>query len=159
MPAIVKPREGPALESDLMRDVRKWLASQPDIRIHRNNTGVAHVSVEDFVRSGLPPEIARTAYSCVRAKFHGMHFGLAIGSSDLIGSLTVRTVVTDGLNRYRPAEVARFLAIELKQVGKKLTDDQERFLADKRAAGGIAFWSDNLQTVKDMIEKARRWEI
>lgn len=156
MPAIVKPtREGPALESDLMRDVRKWLAEQPDIRIHRNNTGVAHVSVGDFVRSGLPPEIARTAYSCVRAKFHGMHFGLAIGSSDLIGSLTVDLSGFGGIH----SKIARFLAIELKRVGKKPTDDQERFLADKRAAGGIAFWADNIQAVKDMIVKARLWEI
>ena len=79
MPAIVKPaREGPPLESDVMREVRRWLAAQPDIRIHRNNTGMAHVSIEDFARAGLDAASAKVAASCVRTKFHGMHFGLAI---------------------------------------------------------------------------------
>jgi hypothetical protein len=159
MPAIVKPvREGPPLESDVMREVRKWLAAQPGIRIHRNNTGMAHVSIEDFVRAGLDPEAARAAHSCVRSKFHGMHFGLAIGSSDLIGSITVPCVIHTDDDGYR-VDVARFLAIELKQPGKKPTDDQERFLEDKRNAGAVAFWADNLATVQDMIARARRWEI
>jgi hypothetical protein len=169
MPAIVKPtREGPPLESDVMREVRMWLAAQPDIRIHRNNTGMAHVSIEDFVRAGLDPEAARAAHSCVRAKFHGMHFGLAIGSSDLIGSITVVAYERDAVVRWhdtmgaqavRAHHIARFLAIELKQPGKKPTDDQERFLEDKRKAGAVAFWADSLPRVEEMISKARRWEI
>jgi hypothetical protein len=150
VPAIVKPsREGPALESDLMRDVRKWLAEQPDIRIHRNAAGFFKVIDEN-------------------GTIRKMRTGLAIGASDLIGSLTARVAPVIAIHDGGRVDyvlskdirsVARFLAIELKQVGKKPTDDQERFLADKRAAGGVAFWADNIQTVKDMIEKARRWEI
>jgi hypothetical protein len=156
VPAIVKPsREGPMLESELLIDVRKWLASQPDVSIHRNNVGSASMTADDFARAGMDRESAETAAGVVSARFRGMKFGLSIGSSDLIGSLTVDLSGFGVIH----SKIARFLAIELKQPGKNPTDDQARFLDDKRKAGAVAFWADNLQTVIDMIQKARAWEI
>jgi hypothetical protein len=158
MPAIVKPgREGPELESEILRDVRKWLAQQPDISIHRNNVGSASMTVEDFTRAGLDYESAKTASNVVQSRFRGMRFGISIGSSDLIGSITVRCGPLSAM----PAQftIARSLAIELKQPGKRPTEDQERFLEAKRKIGWVAFWSDNLGSVQDMIGRARRWEL
>jgi hypothetical protein len=142
MPKIQKPeREGPPLESEILRDCRMWLASQPDIVIHRNNTGKLRDANGRLVT-----------------------FGLAEGSSDLIGSLTVRAWppqarLVGGAWSHLPTSIARSLCIELKQPGKKPSDDQVRFLESHAKAGWIAFWADNLQTVIDMIGRARRWEI
>jgi hypothetical protein len=147
MPSVIKPaRSGPPLESEILRDCRMWLASQPDIVIHRNNTGKLRDANGRLVTVGL-----------------------AEGSSDLIGSLTVwslpLTVVhhPDGRVDYVASKdrqsIARSLCIELKQPGKKPTDDQVRFLESHAKAGWIAFWADNLGEVQRMIERARRWEI
>jgi hypothetical protein len=144
MPKIQKPeREGPPLESEILRDCRMWLASQPDIVIHRNNTGKLRDANGRLVT-----------------------FGLAEGSSDLIGSLCVPIRAPyPGYEDSNPPivharrDIARSLCIELKQPGKKPTDDQVRFLESHAKAGWIAFWADNLQTVIDMIGRARRWEI
>lgn len=53
-------------------------------------------------------------------------FGLAVGSSDLIG--IVRTV--EG--------VGRFLGLEVKVPGEEATDDQKEFLRFVRELGGVA---------------------
>lgn len=138
MPKLIKPtREGPPLESDVMREVRKWLAEQPDIRVWRNNTGA------------LKDERGRV-----------VTYGLAVGSADLIGSITCDVGLTHAPTY--PAinhKIARFLAIELKQPGKKPTEDQERFLETVRRDGGVAFWADCIGEVMAMIGLAREWKI
>jgi hypothetical protein len=129
----------PALESDVLRECRKWLAEQEDVRVWRNNTGA------------LRDANGRT-----------VTYGLAKGSSDLIGIVRVTVPYGHPGSERHPAiarYIARFLAIELKQPGKKPTEDQERFLEVVRASGGVAFWADSLDTVISMIEKARRWEV
>lgn len=173
MPKLNLPRRDdlPQLESDVLRECREWLATQPDISIHRNNVGSASMNVDDFIRAGMPPEFAKMAANCVQARFRGMRFGLSIGSSDLIGSIQVQPFVSrdvlgpgivgtiDPYPYLRVVTVPRFLCVELKQPGKRPSDDQERFLEAKRRIGAVAFWADNLATVQDMIGRARRWEI
>jgi VRR-NUC domain len=88
-------------EADLMRSIQIE-ASARGARLLRNNTGV----LPD--RRGIP-----------------VHFGLAVGSSDLIGW------VKDG-------PVAIFAAIEVKIGNRKTTPEQNTFLAAVRAAGGRA---------------------
>ena len=145
---LTKPtRSGPPLESDILRDVRKWLAEQPDVRVWRNNTGKLRDANGRLVT-----------------------FGLAEGSSDLVGiiRLPCQPVVevhhhdggrVDFVASRVVREVARFLAIELKQPGKKPTEDQMRFLDTINRDGGVGFWADNLATVIDFIARARRWEV
>jgi hypothetical protein len=163
MPALNIPRrEGlPELESDVLSVCRKWLAEQPDISVHRNKVGSASMTVDDFTRAGLGYEESKTASNVVQNRFRGMRFGLAVGSSDLIGSLTVECYRFDVGPNFLPGKhrIARALAIALKQPGKRPTKDQERFLSAKRAIGWVAFWADDLETVQDMIGRARRWEI
>ena len=47
----------------------------------------------------------------------------------------------------------RFVAIEVKRPGKKPSDLQERFLDAINTIGGLAFWADNLQDVKDKLKE------
>lgn len=134
MPKLIKPqRVGHPLESDVMREARKWLAEQPDIRVWRNNTGK------------LKDENGRL-----------VTYGLSVGSSDLIGLIRVPA---NGYDKSQTQYVARFLAIELKQPGKKPTEDQERFLETVRKDGGVGFWADSLVLVREMIALAREWRI
>ena len=47
----------------------------------------------------------------------------------------------------------RFVAIEVKRPGQKPKPIQEAFLDSINKKGGLAFWSDNLDKVKDILEK------
>ena len=46
----------------------------------------------------------------------------------------------------------RFVAIEVKRPGKKPSDLQERFLDAINTIGGVAFWADNLNDVKEKLK-------
>jgi len=47
----------------------------------------------------------------------------------------------------------RFIAIEVKRPGKKPEPIQEAFLESINKKGGIAFWTDNLDKVKNIIKE------
>lgn len=47
----------------------------------------------------------------------------------------------------------RFVAIEVKRPGEKPTGLQKQFIDAINLIGGLAFWTDNLQDVKDKLEK------
>lgn len=47
----------------------------------------------------------------------------------------------------------RFVAIEVKRPGEKPKPIQEAFLEAINKKGGIAFWSDNLDKVKETFKK------
>lgn len=47
----------------------------------------------------------------------------------------------------------RFVAIEVKRPGKKPEPIQEAFLESINKKGGLAFWSDNLDKVKETLKK------
>lgn len=47
----------------------------------------------------------------------------------------------------------RFVAIEVKRPGQKPTPIQEAFLASIAKKGGVAFWADNLDKVKNELKK------
>lgn len=55
--------------------------------------------------------------------------------------------VSDLLGCYK----GRMVAIEIKRPGRKPTPHQERFLAQVRNEGGIAFWADSLDTVIEQL--------
>ena len=70
-----------------------------------------------------------------------VRFGLAVGSSDLIGWTNVNPTVSD----------ATFTAIEVKLPGKKPTREQAAFLAAVKAAGGIAGVAHSLEEFSQII--------
>ncbi|MEO5375642.1 MAG: VRR-NUC domain-containing protein [Alphaproteobacteria bacterium] len=82
----------------------------PDVRVFRNNCGVA-----------LHPDGSRVVY------------GLCPGSSDLIGFRTV-TVTPDLVGR----QLAQFVAIEVKTATGRVSPEQRRFLDAVERAGGLA---------------------
>ena len=84
-------------ESTIQRDIRLALGSDPDVVFWRNNCGVA-----TFGRTKV-------------------RYGLAVGSSDLIGSVC-----------------GRFAALEVKSATGRAREEQERYLALVRKKGGFA---------------------
>lgn len=73
-----------------------------------------------------------------------VRFGLAVGSSDLIGWLCSRDA---GGN----IVVAIFCAIEVKLPGKKPTREQSAFIAAVKAAGGIAGVAHSVEEFRALI--------
>lgn len=47
----------------------------------------------------------------------------------------------------------RFIAIEVKRPGNKPTAVQLQFINAVNSIGGLAFWADNLQDVKDKLKE------
>lgn len=47
----------------------------------------------------------------------------------------------------------RFVAIEVKRPGNKPTAVQLQFIEAVNSIGGLAFWADNLQDVKDKLKE------
>jgi hypothetical protein len=95
-----------------LQEIRLALGLLPGLRLFRNNVGVLRDREGRAVR-----------------------FGLAPGSSDLIGWRTV-TITPDMVGQ----KVAVFTALEVKAPGgtHKVTAEQRRFLDVVEAAGGIA---------------------
>ena len=101
-------------EHSIQTAILATLGSGHGMRLWRNNVGTAYRGVIERVPGGIlirRPQV--------------IHFGLCVGSSDLIG-YTMR----DG--------VAVFTALEVKGRRGRLTDEQERFIAKVLADGGIA---------------------
>ena len=48
----------------------------------------------------------------------------------------------------------KFVAIEVKKPGNKPSKLQENFINGINSIGGIAFWADNLDDVKEQIKRA-----
>ena len=73
----------------------------------------------------------------------GIRYGLAVGSSDLIG-------IVDG----------RFAALEVKTDKRKTepTDDQKRFMRCVRRAGGFACVVRSVEEALAAVERARKGE-
>lgn len=97
-------------EGNIMRRIMLALGKRPDVRLFRNNVGVA-----------VFPDGSRVAY------------GLAPGSSDIIGWKSVE-VSRDMVGQ----RLAVFVAVEVKGERGRLTEHQLRFIDTVRQFGGIA---------------------
>lgn len=87
-------------------------------RVFRNNVGVAKTDTGSVIR-----------------------FGLAVGSSDLIGwTLT-----------------GKFLAIEVKRPGKNPTKEQQNFLDAVTKAGGVAGVARCVEDAVEIIHRDNTW--
>ena len=96
-------------EQRIQQEIRLAI-SKGDCRVFRNNTG----TLRD--QHGRP-----------------VSFGLAKGSSDLIG-WTTRTITADMVGQ----QVAVFTSIEVKSATGRLRPEQQQWLDAVQAAGGIA---------------------
>lgn len=101
-------------ETELLQSVRADLGQQTNIRAFRNNVGEAH-------------------YVDRRGKQWHVIYGLAPGSSDLIGFAT-KIITQEDVGK----EFARFLSIETKIRNGKVTEEQEAWLRMVHARGGLA---------------------
>ena len=114
-----KPR--PVLERDVLQPIREALGRLDGVVVWRNNTGL----LRD--RRGIP-----------------VAFGLAIGSSDLVGIV-----------RLNGTGIGRFFALEIKRPGEEPTDPQLDYLALVRKMGGFATWVDNVHAAVAAVCRAR----
>jgi len=96
-------------EIDIQQRIRLDLGRVPGLVLWRNNTGVAD--------------------------YHGakVRYGLAVGSSDLIGIYS--TVIGP---EHVGMTLGRFVAGEVKAPGGTVTEDQARFLSLVSSRGGLA---------------------
>ena len=66
-------------------------------------------------------------------KTNRVHYGLCVGSSDLIGFHT-RTITPNDVGK----QIAVFVAMEVKTTSGRVSPDQKRFIEFVKNAGGIA---------------------
>jgi hypothetical protein len=104
-------------EGRLLRRILEALREEPDVLVWRNTTGVAE---HDGRR---------------------VTYGLALGSSDLIGLLGPH---------------GRFVALEVKTPDGRVTEHQARFLARVRQHGGIAAVVRSVDDARATIARARK---
>lgn len=121
----IKPRKPTESEATILARIRDKFNAGP-IRLFRNNSGIAEYANGTKVRYGLAP-----------------------GSSDLIGFKTI-TVTPDMAGR----RLAIFCAVEVKKPGgKKATPEQINFINAIQAAGGysgIATSEADVATILDI---------
>ena len=108
-------------ETKIQQEIRLALGQRSDLRLFRNETGK------------LPDP--RTG--------KWVQFGLAKGSSDLIGFKTVK-ITPEMIGQ----EIAQFVSLEIKTERGKLTDIQENWLQKVKSSGGIVGVA---RTVKDAL--------
>lgn len=105
-------------ESQLLADVMKALGCEPDFRIFRNNVGLARYDSGAKVR-----------------------YGLANGSSDLIGFL---------------APLGRVVSLELKTATGRVRPEQDAWLRMVRAMGGFASIVRSVDDAHAALARARQ---
>lgn len=125
-------------ETDIQRQIMLAL-STPEGRIWRNNVG----------HGWQGKIIHQTPTQITLAHYRNVAFGLAPGSSDLIGPQSV--IVTPEMVGQR---VAVFTAIEVKDK-RKLTDEQARFIDVIVNLGGISGMARSVDQAVAIVESYR----
>lgn len=110
------------LERDVLQEIRLELGREPDLTLWRNSTGVT-------VELGAAGD-RRT-----------IRYGLAVGSSDLIGIL---------------APSGRLVALEIKSSTGRVTSEQVQFLEVVRRRGGFGAVVRSVDEARAALERARR---
>ena len=109
-------------ETKIQQEIRIALGQRSDLRLFRNETGK------------LPdPRTGRW-----------VQFGLAKGSSDLIGFKTVK-ITPEMIGQ----DIAQFVSLEIKTESGKLTKMQHNWLQKVKSSGGIVGVA---RTVKDALQ-------
>lgn len=132
-------KDGRMLEAPILHEIRAALLKMPGVQVWRNNTGKLRDHTGRLVTYGLAP-----------------------GSSDLIGIVELRTPVlgADGkalghvIGGY--SGIGRFFAFEVKRPGEKPNAAQLQFLDLVRSFGGAAGWGSSVEQAVEFVERARR---
>ena len=112
-------------ETKLQQEIRLALGTIPSLRLFRNQVGQ------------LPdPRTGRY-----------VQFGLAKGSSDLIGFKTIK-VTPEMIGE----EIAQFVSIEIKTERGKLTEVQENWLQNVKSSGGIVGVARSIQDALKIVK-------
>lgn len=112
-------------ESSIQRDIRLHIGSKPDCRVWRNNVGTWQDDHGNWIE-----------------------YGLVVGSSDLIGIITL------------PSGLGRFFALEIKRPGaytKPERREQQRLFRELvNKAGGFAAEVRSVAEAEAAYQEARR---
>ena len=112
-------------ETKLQQEIRLALGTIPSLRLFRNQVGQ------------LPdPRTGRY-----------VQFGLAKGSSDLVGFKTIK-ITPEMIGQ----EIAQFVSIEIKTERGKLTEVQENWLQKVHDAGGIVGVARSIQDALKIVK-------
>lgn len=125
------------LEKDVKAEILLSLSREPTIRLFNQPQGIAYVGRVVEKRQGI----------LVLADWRVVTFGMAPGSSDLIG--WVETEVTEEMIG---DVIARFAAIEVKQKLGRVTPGQANFLRVAKEAGAIAGVARSVDEAWSLIE-------
>ena len=112
-------------ETKLQQEIRLALGTIPSLRLFRNQVG----QLPD-PRTGRP-----------------VQFGLAKGSSDLVGFKTIK-ITPEMINQ----EVAVFVSIEIKTERGKLTEVQQNWLQKVHDSGGIVGVARSIQDALKIVK-------
>lgn len=104
-------------ESKLLRDIRLAIGSRPDCRIFRNNTAQGVVGNVTWVRQ--PTTVTLHPGDAIVRRARILHAGLAEGSSDLIGPVSV--LVTPSMVG---STVGLFAGLEVKDTDGRASPEQ-----------------------------------
>ncbi len=119
------------VENNLMHAIQLE-ATRLGARLLRNNAGAFQDKTGRWVFYGLG-HVAK---------------GVGDGSSDLIGYRPI-TITEAHLGRV----IGQIIACEVKRPGKIPSKDQHQFLEAVARGGGLAFWCDSIEQVRDRLSR------
>jgi hypothetical protein len=122
-------------ETDIQRRIQLALSTEHS-RIWRNSVG----------QGWQGRVVSRSMTRITLEHYRPIHFGLAPGSSDLIGPTSI-LITPEMIGAGR--RIAVFTGIEVKTTTGRLTDEQLRFIEMVRSLGGIA---DVARSAEEAIE-------
>lgn len=120
-------------EAELLAEIRLALGKDRRVDVMRNNVGVLPAAT----RTGTRP----------------LAYGLCVGSSDLVGHVTLDPAITGG------RVLARSLYLEVKTAVGVATKEQLRFLARMNARGGYAVIVRSVEDAQAAVDAAARGEV
>lgn len=128
-------------EQNIMRRIMLAVGAFKNVRIFRNNTGTGWVGerVAQYKEKG-------EAYLVLKNP-RPLKTGLCLGSSDLIGFVTV-TISPEMIGR----KVAIFTALEVKTKTGRATTEQRDFISMVQAFGGLAGIPRNEQDAIGLVQ-------
>lgn len=123
-------------ETDLQRSIVLALSDNPRVRLFRNNVGEAWAGRNFTIRNG----------QLVAGSAHRIKYGLAVGSSDLIGwrSITITPEMAG-------STIAAFTAIEVKTARGRTTEEQTSFLSIVRDMGGLSGIARSTEQASEIV--------
>lgn len=125
-------------EISIQNDIANLSATEPGLRLFRNNVGVYWTGRLIGMDGGVARLAGARRVTC----------GLAEGSGDLIGWQTI-TITPEMVGK----QVAVFTSIEVKTVGNKPAEHQKRWEKVTAGAGGIAGHATSREQARGIIRE------